>query len=56
LVRLTGRVILARIGDTDLEGVGVGEATDSGGEMSVDSAPMRGPGMYSYPTEGARMY
>lgn len=43
------------VGDTDLDGVGVGEATDSGGERSVLSAPIRGAGMYSDPTEGLRM-
>jgi hypothetical protein len=44
------------VGDTDLDGVGVGEPTDPGGETSVLSASMRGTGMYSDPTEGARMY
>ena len=46
----------ALTGDTDLDGVGVNEATDSGGDTKVDSALISGTGMYSHPTEGARMY
>jgi hypothetical protein len=44
------------VGETDLDGVGVGDPTDSGGDTSVLSAPMMELGMYSDPIEGARMY
>lgn len=56
MARLIGRTSLEMVGETDLDGVGEGAATDSGGETYEDSVLMMGTGIYSHPSEGARMY